>query len=192
MFQIKTLSSQRPGEGDRPKGFSGKVTHCVLRQRHIDNILSLLEEAVAEKSKPGVYMSGPAGAGKSILAYMVSQICKYDKEWLMIYVADCRVCAAMAKKPVQAKGFFLDRVLESLSTEKTQAFSDFAYIYDKLKNPPALKIAPREGIVWSTAAKYGEHEKCVNDLYNDVTTVLESTQFPILFVCDEINSLWGN
>lgn len=143
-FEIRNLGTD--GSHLVPKDFPKDMQRCFNRKEHVDTLQQRIEGAADDVSKPGVYMSGPAGAGKSILAYMIAQKFKFEKGWLTIYIPDCRAWAKLT--PSKAKGFFLDRVLDALSTPEMQ--KNFTDIYEKLTNPPKLQYEPNVGTVWTT------------------------------------------
>lgn len=109
---------------------------CYAEKRQVEDILKNLERAAEDESIPGVYLAGPAGAGKSILAYTITQLCKFERNWLTIYIPDCR--SWVDKDPIKGKGFFLDHVLDVLSTERPQ--KEFRIIFKKLENPPSRAL----------------------------------------------------
>lgn len=171
----------------KPKDFPRNMTRCVMRKQQVEEILKKLETAAEDESIPGVYLAGPAGAGKSILAYTIAQICKFERNWLTIYIPDCR--SWVDENPVKGKGFFLDHVLDALSTKEMQ--DQFTQIYEELNSPQTLKLGfkPPAGETWTYVAT--EQSKKVDALYYMVTASLVNSEVNVLLVCDEINALWG-
>lgn len=188
--EIKDISTGYPTRL-KPKEFLTTMTRCVNRPQQVDDILTMLEAAVVEQSIPGVYIAGPAGVGKSVLAYIITQICKYEKQWLTVYIPDCRAWVDKSDDEVKAKGFFLDHVLDALSTKEMQ--DEFSEIYQKLKEAPDLGYTPPAGETWTHAGRHYDdtNKQKVAHLYNMVTGALTDSRVNVLFVCDEINALWA-
>ena len=97
-----------------PKGFHQKqLNKCVYRKEHVTTIMSKLRAMVRRENSnyPGLYLQGPAGVGKSVIVYTITQIAKFSLQWLTIYLPNCK--AWVGHSDVAAMGYFLDRVLDA-------------------------------------------------------------------------------
>ena len=89
VFQLQSIA----GEDFHllPKGLmaprSGDEAHAVYRRELVDLVLHGLLEIFEYHNRPGVYVQGPEGAGKSLLLYTFAQIAKFYLNWITVYVS---------------------------------------------------------------------------------------------------------
>ena len=117
-----------------PKDFyPEQLKQYEYRKDHVTVIMSTLQALVktGSRNNPGLYLQGPAGVGKSVLVYTITQIAKFNLKWLTVYLPDC--AAWSEDGDVAAVGYFLDRVLDALSIVAVQ--NEFQGIWQMLKGP---------------------------------------------------------
>ena len=204
-FQLQPIA----GEDFRllPKGMSTPRhdKSAVYRAELVQEVLDGLNEICQEPNRPGVYVQGPEGIGKSFLLYTVAQIAKFKLKWITVYVPNCIYWAQLTD--VEAMGFFLDRVVDAFSVDHLR--QKFPSFYKVLRNPPG-------GSSWIADAARGFYRKlrgqpqekrdAVDDWYKaakiDATKVAavyrearrflkqKHENFPVLLIFDEVNALW--
>lgn len=210
VFQLQSIA------GDKfrllPKGM---YTPCedksaLYRTELVKTVVEGLETTHKDHNRPGVYVQGPEGAGKSFLLYTVTQIAKFKLNWITVYIPNCRHWVTM--NPTEAKGFFLDRVLDAFSVRHLQ--EKFPEFYSLLRKPPKPREAwgitdtarhvyrklrgltlphqeREEAEAWYDAANT-DADKVVVAMYKKARSFLmqRHEDSPVLLVFDEVNALW--
>ena len=193
VFQLQSIA----GEDFHllPKGLiaprSIDEARAVYREELVDLVLKGLREICNDHNRPGVYIQGPEGAGKSLLLYTVAQIAKFHLNWITVYVPNCKPWATM--KETEAMGFFLDRVVDAFSVEHLQKKNkDFEEIYLELQNPPkgTNKKFADPSRAWSKVAHIDP--SAVTKMYHSVCEFLQYNHknLPVLLIFHEVNALW--
>ena len=192
LFDIKSIA------GDKfslvPKDFHPtQLKKCVYRKDHLATILEKLKILVQEENfnVPGIYLQGPAGVGKSVLVYTITQLAKFHYHWLTVYVPNCR---EWTKSDIAGMGFFLDRVKEAFSIEEMK--EKYSEVWKLLDN---VEIEGFEN--WTLAGEIDAdlRSKKQQDKYNTFETYIRVIELlksgnkdaPILLVFDEVNAICG-
>jgi hypothetical protein len=141
VFQLQSIA----GDEFRllPKGMYAPCEDksALYRTKLVKTVVKGLETTHKDHNRPGVYVQGPEGVGKSFLLYTVTQIAKFKLNWITVYIPNCKHWVSM--NHTEAKGFFLDRVLDAFSVRHLQ--EKFPEFYSLLRKPPK----PRES--WGIA-----------------------------------------
>lgn len=118
-----------------PKAFNPALLadSLVYRRRPVEAIFAKILESFKNRNDPGVFLRGPAGVGKSIVTYTIAQVCKFHLGWLIIYLPNCKDWGGLDK--LDAKAFFLDRVVEAFSPIEIQ--EKFQVLFATLTDFPA-------------------------------------------------------
>ena len=209
IFQLQSIA------GDKfrllPKGMytPREDKSALYRTELVKTVVDGLERTHKDPNRPGVYVQGPEGVGKSFLLYTVTQIAKFELDWITVYIPNCRQWVR-SLSPTQAKGFFLDRVLDAFSVRHLQ--EKFPNFYSSLRKPPKQREswevidAVRRGYRKLRGLQHQEEENegkkdwflaagidadKVSAMYSKACSFLEGRhESPVLIVFDEVNALW--
>ena len=172
-----------------PKEFDKEdLWKCVYRKEHVAAVVKLLQHFTEKPNIPGLYLQGPAGVGKSVIIYTITQIAKFHFSWLTVYVPNCKDWRIQNK--AAAMGYFLDRVLDAFSAEHLQ--KKFPNIWDLLKDS---QTEPPKRRHWQRVVVLEDDgETKVKRTYEKVLEFLqtETNDTPVLLVFDEVNALWDS
>ncbi|KAJ3048272.1 hypothetical protein HK097_010729 [Rhizophlyctis rosea] len=169
-----------------PKDWNNELLTGFVGRIELDEVWDLMCGAAkpGKASVPGIYISGPPGAGKSSVLYFC--VIKARKRGVLApYVARCD---NWAKLPIhRAKGFFIDIVRDANDAIK-----------EETRGPlPIPDPKPIDGLTYSSWEEYCIHPGGgeavrgeVNDMFDWVQFQLSKISHPVILFFDEQNGLY--